>query len=302
MQDTRVLELAAPARAALRAQLERLLPADAEWRPAPYAVFQVKADGVVATLYQSGKLVVQGSHLEDWLRRYLPGIEAKGKAERGELPLDQPTIGSDEVGKGDYFGPLVVAAVFAEPGAPAEQLARLGVADSKTLSDVRVQLLAGQIERGFDHAIVALPPAEYNECWRALRNVNHVLAELHARAIATLLARHPGAMVLVDEFAAEGVVRKALAAAGAAPGTLVVRPRAEAHPAVAAASILARAEFLAGLQRCTEQAATDLHKGAGAPVDAAAARVFRIGGRELLGRVAKLHFANTRRIPGAGSG
>ena len=147
---------------------------------------------------------------------------------------------------------------------------------------------------------MVLDPPDYNARHARLRNVNLVLAELHAQAIAPLLAAHPQATVVVDKFADDALVARALKAAGARPRELVQVTRGERHPVVAAASILARAAFLDGMRRLSADCATDLHKGAGQPVDECAQRVFDIGGRDLLGKVAKLHFQNTRRIRGIG--
>jgi ribonuclease HIII len=172
----------------------------------------------------------------------------------------------------------------------------MGVADSKTLSDVRMMPLCERIERTFACEVRRLEPADYNERHRADPNVNHLLADLHAEALGALLERHPQAAVVVDRFADEALVAGRLRARGHTPAHLLQVPRAEAHPVVAAASIVARVHFIEGLQRCAEAVGTDLHKGAGPPADAAARRVLEIGGMALLGKVAKLHFANTRRL------
>jgi ribonuclease HIII len=251
----------------------------------------------VLTFYGSGKVVVQGRQLDAWLARHAPSLAGATGALPERLAFEGPTIGSDEVGKGDYFGPLVVAAVYAEP-AHAARLAALGVADSKTLADARALRLAGQIERepGVEHRTVVLDPVDYNAHHQRSGNVNLVLAELHARAIAPLLAAHPEASVVVDKFADDALVARALRAAGGRPRQLVQVTRGERHPVVAAASVLARAAFLDALRRLADDSGCDLHKGAGEPVDTCAQRVFDVGGMDLLGKVAKLHFQNTRRI------
>lgn len=304
-QDTRVFVLAPEAWRAWRAHLEARLPADAEWRPVPYARFSVKADGTVLTFYQSGKVVLQGAGLDGFVQRYLDGLERDdaAAAEEPGLSFDAPTAGSDETGKGDYFGPLVVAAVFAAP-TEHDTLRGLGVADSKTLSDARCLRIAEHLERGFATRVVSLPPQEYNRRITAAGNVNRLLAALHAEALGGLLAAHPEIRtVVVDRFADDHVILTAFRAAGLAIGgtggpAFVHTPRGERHPVVAAASIVARAHFLEGLKRCEEDSGCELHKGAGAPVDAAGRKVLAVGGMDLLARVAKLHFANTRKIRG----
>jgi len=301
VSDTRVYTLDAATALALEQRLRRDLPPDADWRRVDHARFAVKADGVNLVCYRSGKLVVQGKVLDRFVRDHLAGLAeataAAAAAGDQALPFDAPTIGSDEAGKGDYFGPLVVAAVYAEP-ARADELRAMGIADSKTLADQRMFPMAELVERGFDCAVRALPPTEYNARWAADPNVNHVLADLHAEAIGALLQRHPDATVLVDRFASEDVLASRLRRGRCVPQRLVQVPRAEAHPVVGAASVVARVHFLEGFKHCEEDSGTELHKGAGEPVDAAARRAFAIGGRDLLARIAKLHFKNSQRLPG----
>ncbi len=297
-QQTRVFQLAAAEAAALEKLLTKELPADAQWRRVPHARFSVKSLGVVATCYRSGKLVLQGGDPDQYSERFLGRVDAlAAKSAPPGMAFDQPTIGSDEAGKGDYFGPLAVAAVHACP-ADAETLRKIGVADSKSLTDARVLKLAGQIEHLLDHEIVALDPPAYNSAYAELPNLNSLLARLHAQALAPLIRRHQSAGVLVDQFARAEVLERELRKVVSPLPEVLQRPKAEAHLAVAAASILARAAFLEGLKQCQDSCGSDLHKGAGSPVDDAAARVVEIGGLQLLESVAKMHFKNTGKLPG----
>lgn len=297
MSQTAVFALAPAEAAALHQRLQRELPPDAEWRRVDHATFAVKALDVSLVCYRSGKLVVQGKAIAGFVSRFLEGAESAAAVAAPALPFEVPTIGSDEAGKGDYFGPLVVASVFAEPAA-ADELREMGVADSKTLGDQRMFPMAERIERTLDCEVRVLMPPDYNARWTADPNVNHVLADLHADAIATLLSRHPEATVVVDRFADESLVARRLTKRDVRPRQLVQVPRAEAHPVVGAASVVARVHFLEGLAECEQEAGTDLHKGAGTPVDEAALRVFRIGGEALMQKVAKMHFKNSSRIAG----
>lgn len=300
-QETRVYKIAPAAAAALESTLRDGLP-HAEWRTAPHARFALKSDGVVVTCYTSGKLVVQGAELTVFAARFLEDLTAapsKG-AKKGDpdLAFDVVTVGSDEAGKGDYFGPLVVAAVRAAPSDEA-WLAELGVTDSKALSDDRSRRLAGLIEERLDFEIVRLGPEDYNARHAACGNVNILLGAMHAEALAALLSRNADVeQAVVDRFGEERHVLTPLRARVERLPKIVQVPRAERHPAVAAASVVARAAFLDGLAACSDTAGTDLHKGAGEPTDVAARRVFAIGGRELLAKVAKLHFKNTQRVTG----
>lgn len=301
--ETRVFVLDDAAARDLERRLQDGFPT-AQWRSTPHARFQIKADGVVATCYSSGKLVVQGRDLDSFAARFLDSPTAAATRQKSaehpvdDLALDRPTIGSDEAGKGDYFGPLVVAAAFVTPELAATLL-EAGVRDSKALTDPRARLLAGKIEGLCDVETIALDPEAYNIQWAAAGNLNRLLADLHARAIAALLARNPDAeRVIVDKFADDRLVAGALRTAKARKVDLIQVTRAERNVAVAAASIVARAAFLDGLRECSDACGTDLHKGAGPPTDASARRVAQIGGRDLLSKVAKMHFKNTSRVPG----
>jgi len=277
----------------LRAGTFRLEPADHAW-------FRVRGEGVVATLYRSGKLVVQGSGATLFAGRYLPeDLTAASPGKSAPAPDDaalidptRPVVGSDETGKGDYFGPLVVVALRLEPGDRAA-LAQGGVTDSKALSDTRVRVLGPALMERFPHAVERLDPPEYNREHARLGNLNPLLADLHARAIRAVA--HEGDQVLVDRFASESLVAGRLADAKV---DLIQRTRAEREVAVAAASVVARFVFLEALQELSEAHAVELRKGAGDPTDAAARAFVELHGFEALGRVAKLHFKNTGKLRG----
>lgn len=280
---------------AAQARLERELEGgDFERRSVEHARFSVRGQGVIATLYRSGKLVVQGSEIELFRARYLADeAGAAPPAAAGPIEVGTRTlIGSDEAGKGDYFGPLVVVALRADAQERAE-LMRSGVADSKTLSDDTIARLAPALEQRYAFASEILMPADYNVEHPRFGSLNPLLAELHARCIRKLA--QPGAMVLVDKFADDKLV------AGRLRGVdieLHQRTRAEREPVVAAASVLARNLFVEGLRKLSEEFAVDLHKGAGEPTDRSAREFVRLHGREKLVHVAKLHFKNTQKIRG----
>jgi len=276
------------------AALEARLAGEAfEFRSVPHARFSVKGAGAVATLYNSGKFVVQGADPEAFLARFtqLDILRSDAPQPDAVAALDQPTVGSDETGKGDYFGPLVVAAVRLEP-AQARELEAARVIDSKQLSDTRALQLGAALRQSVDFALERLDPEAYNAEHARHGNLNPLLAQLHARAIERLA--QPGDRVVVDQFGHESLVREALSRADL---TLVQAHRAERNVAVAAASILARQEFLVCLRELSAEFELELRKGAGEPVDQAAAHFVRQHGRDALGRVAKLHFKNTQKIP-----
>ncbi len=173
--------------------------------------------------------------------------------------MDEGHIGVDESGKGDFFGPLVIAACYVGP----EHLAELeGVKDSKKLSDAAAHRLAGKIKVTCPHSIIAIGPTKYNELYAKFKNLNSLLAWGHARSIENVLQLQPARLVISDEFAAGGAaVKRALYEQGK---QLEFRSmvRAEADIAVAAASILARSEFLRRLERLGQEFQIELPKGA----------------------------------------
>src|SRR2546425_6958793 len=207
------------------------------------------------------------------------------------------TIGTDESGKGDYFGPLVVAGVWL-PAGGREALAARGVRDSKTLTDGKAERLARAVREAYPIAVVAIGPERYNALYATMRNLNRLLAWAHARVIENLLERVPTCREAIsDQFGDARVLERALLERGRRI-KLVQRPRAESDPAVAAASLLARAEFLARLKALEDRLGMPLPKGAGPPVLAAARAIVARHGAEALGQVAKLHFRSTAQVTG----
>jgi ribonuclease HIII len=203
-------------------------------------------------------------------------------------------IGTDESGKGDYFGPLVAAGVYV-PDGQEEVLRELGIRDSKRVSDNRVRELAEAVKQGYPHSIVAIGPEKYNDLYAKLRNLNRLLAWAHSRVIENILQEVPCTRVLTDQFGDKLFVQNALMKRGRNI-ELVQKPKAEEDVAVAAASILARNEFLRRLYFLSQDAGLDLPKGSSPKSDEAGIELVRRHGPEVLNRFAKTHFKTTRRI------
>lgn len=216
------------------------------------------------------------------------------KARFGAIPV----IGIDEAGKGDYFGPLVIAASFLSPAAFAA-LSNLEIKDSKKVSDNRVKSLASEIKKHCPHSVVKINPAKYNELYEKFGNLNKLLAWGHSRALENVLAeiKEPVELVISDKFAGEWRLEKALLSAGKSV-QLVQMPKAEEYPAVACASLLARAAFLYALDDLSKEIGWKLHKGAGEPTDAIARGLYKEKGEAGLRATAKLHFKNTQKVMG----
>ena len=205
-------------------------------------------------------------------------------------------IGIDESGKGDYFGPLVIAAVFVTP-ALEQDLALMQVRDSKKISDGRILELAPDIRLLCPHSLVAIGPQRYNELYAKIKNLNRLLAWGHARALENLLQQVECDLAIADQFGDERLILNALQEKGKQI-RLVQRTKAESDLAVAAASILARAEFLQRLDRLSQELNTTLPKGASPAVELAGRMVVKKYGRDRLGTVAKLHFKTTKQVLG----
>ena len=205
-----------------------------------------------------------------------------------------PRIGIDESGKGDYFGPLVIAAVLVTP--PDEPDLRLiQVRDSKRISDGRILEMAPDIRQVCRHSVVAIGPKRYNELYEKIKNLNRLLAWGHARALENILAQTECTLAISDQFGDERFILNALLEKGKSI-QLIQRPKAEDDLAVAAASILARAEFLTRLKKLSDEIGIALPKGASPAVEMAARTIVRKLGRAGLEGVAKLHFKTTQAV------
>lgn len=205
-------------------------------------------------------------------------------------------IGIDESGKGDYFGPLVIAAVYVD-ATTQHELRLMQVRDSKKISDGRILELAPDIKTICPHSLITIGPQKYNELYVKIRNLNRLLAWAHAKALENLLERVPCERAISDQFGDERLILNALQEQGRKI-VLEQRPKAEDDLAVAAASIVARAEFLLRLRRLSEDVGTTLPKGASPAVELAGKMIVKKHGRERLGTVAKLHFKTTKAVLG----
>ncbi len=203
-------------------------------------------------------------------------------------------IGIDESGKGDYFGPLVIAAVFVDATTQGE-LRLMQVRDSKKISDGRILEMAPDIKTICPHSVIAIGPPKYNELYAKIRNLNRLLAWGHAKALETLLERVTCERAISDQFGNERLILNVLQEKGRKI-VLEQRTKAESDLAVAAASILARADFLLRLKRLSSEVGTTLPKGAAPAVELAAKMIIKKHGQDRLGSVAKLHFKTTKAV------
>lgn len=214
------------------------------------------------------------------------------------MKLSGRIIGVDESGKGDFFGPLVVAAALSGPEF-ASLFDELYVRDSKKISDKRVLEIDAILQSRLAHCVVVMMPSEYNARYEQLRNLNILLAECHARAITGAMESAARAGLQVDKAVSDkfGKSERLQTALRQRQCTLRVEQivRGESLPQVAAASIMARAEFLRRMDQLSTEFDLQLPKGAAAQVDRAGRELVSRLGPEVLIRVAKTHFKNFHR-------
>jgi len=198
--------------------------------------------------------------------------------------------GVDESGKGDFFGPLVVAALACDES-QTDVLVSLGARDSKLVSDPKLLKIDEALRQQFPYVVIVVQPDQYNQRYRQIRNLNKLLADCHAEAIAKLAGQTIVDRAISDKFGKPELIELALHRCGCSvPLTQIVR--GEAIPQVAAASVLARARFLREMSRLSEQYGLELPKGASAAVDRAGREFVKKHGINALEQVSKIHFKN----------
>ena len=271
--------------------------------PRPYTLFFAQKDKLSVAVYEKGpKVLLQGKGLEDFVQFHLePEIlgEAKLGYEEVHSPeMFEPHFGVDESGKGDFFGPLVIAGVYVDRGI-ARNFMDAGIQDSKRIgSDARIHTLADTIRKtqGAVHEVIVIGPEKYNELYEKFGNLNSLLGWGHARVIENLLGKRSDCpRALSDKFADARVIERSLFTKGKGI-KLEQRTKAESDLAVAAASILAREGFIAWLDRRGKELGIKLSRGVSAAVKQAASDLVEKNGPEVLRQVAKVHFRTAHEI------
>ncbi|MEM3038600.1 MAG: ribonuclease HIII [Thermoplasmata archaeon] len=263
----------------------------------PHQVFLARYDKFTVNLYESGKITFGGSdkiiNEVEWFLRNRLGAKPSGSPQ-GIGFEGKTRIGTDEAGKGDFFGPLVVAGVLVTPDTES-MLMSTGVRDSKLVrSEQSISKIAGAIKRllgkdGYD--IVSIHPARYNELYEKLGNLNSMLGWAHARAIENLLRKNEDCrLAIADQFGNEEYIRKALMSNGKKI-ELIQAHKGERDSAVAAASIVARDRFLFAIRKLSEEFDVEFPRGSGDKARYVAGRFIEEYGKEALRKVAKLHFS-----------
>ncbi|KIL53279.1 ribonuclease HIII [Jeotgalibacillus alimentarius] len=271
--------------------------------PPAGALFSAKGPGYAITAYKSGKVLFQGQTGEQEAVKWgSPEQKAKKVSSPSNKVLPEgianmSIIGTDEVGTGDYFGPItVVAAYVSKEQIPL--LKELGVKDSKHLTDETIVKIAKDLIHTIPYSLLTLPNEKYNSKQQQGWTQGKIKAVLHNQAIIHLnkkIAPVRPECILIDQFAEEKVYFRHVSGEKAIYREKVYfSTKAEGiHLAVAAASIIARYAFIKAMDQLSEEAGFTLPKGAGAKVDQAAARLIRSMGEESLNHFTKEHFANT---------
>lgn len=205
-------------------------------------------------------------------------------------------IGVDESGKGDFFGPLIIAGFYVNPEI-REELKKLQIKDSKELSDEKVSHLANRLIENFRNyfSIVRIYPKKYNELYSKIRNLNSLLAWGHARCIENILMKHRVPLAICDQFGNENYVKKALMKEGKQI-ELIQTPKAERYIGVAAASILARNSFIEWINNTERRLGIIIPKGANQKVKETAKIIEDRFGKDSLYEYVKTHFKTFREI------
>ncbi len=294
----------APLTAEQAAKLKTLLLADSfQFEPKPYTLFYAQNGRINVAVYEKGpKVVVQGKGTQEFVQfRLEPEVlgEAKLGYEEVHSPqMFEPHFGIDESGKGDFFGPLVIAGVYTDREI-ARAFMKAGIQDSKRIgTDGRIRALAKVIKEtpGIVHNLVAIGPEKYNELYLKFGNLNKLLAWGHARVIENLAEARPDCpRALSDQFANPRLIQNALMKAGRNI-KLEQRTKAESDLAVAAASILARERFIDWMDRTGKTHGGILPKGASAAVKQRARDLAVKNGSEVLRQLAKVHFKTASEI------
>ena len=261
-----------------------------------YSFWRAKTNTFQAIYYTSGKLLIQGKNIENVAIEIDKILGINSCFEQPNL-IDfnqEKYIGTDESGKGDFFGPLVVAGVQVDRN-NKQKFIDLGIKDSKKLDDKKILILANQIKANSVNSVVVITPVKYNELYVKFSNLNKLLAWGHARAIENILEKSSCNYALADKFGDESLIKNALMQKGKSI-VLNQMVRAESDIAVAAASVLARAEFVKRMQELELKYEMQLSKGVSDKVIQQAKNFISKYSFERLNEIAKMHFKTVNEL------
>ena len=269
----------------------------------PYVVFQAQEEDTVITMYESGKVMFQGTSAD--VDAAMWGVALENTKEKKEEKKKENAkyyncnaVGSDEVGTGDYFGPIVVTACYVKKD-QLEELEKLGIGDSKKIDDEKIKKIAPEIAKIVKYKSVILTNKEYNEKHTKDTNMNKIKAILHNRVLYQMVhdEKVKYDYIIVDEFARKNRYYEYLKDQPVIQKDITFLTKAEdISPAVACASIISRYLFLKEFDKLSDSIHIPLPKGAGKDVDEIGEEVVEKYGEEKLQEIAKVNFKNTDRI------
>ena len=269
----------------------------------PYVVFQAQDEDTVITMYESGKVMFQGTSAD--VDAAMWGVALENTKEKQEekkqintMYYNASAVGSDEVGTGDYYGPIVVTACYVSKE-DIPFLEKLGVGDSKKIDDEKILKIAPEIAKKIKYRSVILKNSEYNEKYTKDVNMNKIKAILHNRVLYQLInEEHPSYdYIIVDEFARENRYYEYLNDQKVVQRGITFLTKAEdISLAVGCASVISRYIFLKEFDKLCDSIHLPLPKGAGKDVDTIGEEIVEKYGKEKLNEIAKVNFKNTDRI------
>lgn len=257
----------------------------------PYIRYFLRLPQATVSIYTSGKVLLQGEEAEKYACFF--GYQVVEENRGQNFPL----IGTDEVGNGSYFGGLAVVASFVTPDQHAF-LRKLGVGDSKTLTDQKIRQIAPILKEKIQHQALLLSPSKYNEVIGDRYNAVSVKVALHNQAIYLLLQKGiQPEKIVIDAFTSAKNYDKYLAQeANRFSNPISLEEKAEGkYLAVAVSSIIARDLFLENLENLGRELGYQLPSGAGTASDKVASQILQAYGMQGLNFCAKLHFKNTEK-------
>lgn len=278
----------------------------------PYAIFQVKDFDCVTTLYESGKVMFQGigadieasfwTEQERILNNRNIDLNSKDKTKKETKEnnnfINDSTIGSDEVGTGDYFGPIVVTASYVSKE-DIEYLKELGVKDSKKLTDEKIAEIAPLIIKKIPHTTMILTNKEYNEYHNSDLNMNKIKAILHNKCLLSLIKKnnYPYSKIVIDQFEPPKSYYSHLNNVKEKVTNITFITKAEDKClSVASSSIISRYIFLLEMKKINQKYNLTIPLGAGPKVDEIGTKLVAKYGKDILNEIAKLNFKNTEKI------
>ena len=269
----------------------------------PYAIFQAQEEDTVITLYESGKAMFQGTSADVDAAIWGTVLDNTKEKQEEQKKKDQKyhncsSVGSDEVGTGDYFGPIVVTAAYVKKE-DVEKLEKLGVGDSKKITDDKIKKITPELIKIVKYRSMILTNQEYNEKYTKDINMNKIKAILHNKVLYQLMTEEKPEVdyIVVDEFARENRYYEYLNGIPNIQRNITFMTKAEdKNLAVASASIISRYIFLKEFDKLCDSIHIPLPKGAGRDVDEIGEEIVLKYGEEKLGEIAKVNFKNTDRI------